>query len=89
MGKTDKPNVVESDSGKAGKAKSSKGAPKARKTRGRTVNRRRERAMRKALLKINKAKANNDLILAADIADQLAIMKIAHERRLAKMGVRK
>lgn len=81
MGKTNLDALVEND--KAPKKKAAKGAPKARKERGRTTNRRRERAMRKALKAIEVAE---DPVAAAEMAKQLDLMKAAQARILAKMG---
>lgn len=89
MGKTTVPNLVESDT--KAKAKSSKGAPKARKVRGRTINRRRERAMRKALKAIEKkAMAPEDATAEiAKLHDQIQILKEAHARNVARMTSKK
>lgn len=81
MGKTNIDTLVESD--KSSKKKAAKGAPKPRHTRGRTANRRRERAMRKALKAIEVAV---DPVAASEMARQLDLMKAAQARKMAQLG---
>lgn len=89
MGKTNTPNLVESDT--KAKAKSAKGAPKARKVRGRTINRRRERAMRKALKAIEKKSLGTEdaTLEIAKLNEQVRILKEAHARNVARMTSKK
>lgn len=82
MGKTDTPNLT--DEPKAGKKQKAKGAPKPRHTRGRTVNRRRERAIRKAV----NAALNDDMTPEArnEVNQQIELMKAAQARNVARLA---
>lgn len=71
-------------SGNKGKAKSAKGAPRPRKVRGRTVNRRRERFLGKMAKKLAKAQENGEPTDTIKLA--IAASKDAQARRTSKIG---
>lgn len=81
MGKTTPPNLT--DEPKAGKKQKAKGAPKPRHTRGRTINRRRERAIRKAA----NAALNDDMTPEQrnGVNHQIELMKAAQARNIQRL----
>jgi len=76
---------------KKGKSKSAKGAPRPRRERGRTINRRRDRFIRKMAAKLAKlAEIDMDpaerIAKAAEIKSAMALSQNAQARRTSRVG---
>jgi hypothetical protein len=88
-----KPNKTFEDDApkaKAGKSKSAKGAPKPRKLRGRTINRRRERFLRKMAKKLEKVGTmdldpSSEARLKNDIREAMAKSREAQSNKVSKL----
>ena len=79
------------DTEKKGKSKSSKGAPRPRKERGRTINRRRDRFIRKMAGKLAKLQETDmdpalRIAKAAEIKSAMALSQNAQARHTSKVG---
>jgi hypothetical protein len=85
-----KNEIMEETGAKKGKSKGAKGAPKPRKNRGRTINRRRERVLRKLATKLAKVEAldldrNEKHRRMGNIKAEIDTITEARKREIAKV----
>lgn len=79
------------DTEKKGKSKSAKGAPRPRKERGRTINRRRDRFIRKMAAKLAKIQETDyepsvKAAMIAEVKSAMALSQNAQARHTSKVG---